>query len=225
VKNIILIGAANGIGEATCRNLSIENKVFAISKSKRPDHFNENVKYYQGDITNYERVNEILNDIFEIEKDIDGIIYNSGILIKEAFEYQSIENMRLQMEVNYFGLVNIIQRIVSKVDHHRPLHILYIGSMSGFQNSKRYSGLSAYGASKAAAHSLFQSLAEEFKQTEMRFNSLSFGAVKTEMLDKAHPNTSEYFDVEYAAAFIKNTLLEGFKLFNGQVIPISKASL
>ena len=59
--------------------------------------------------------------------------------------------------------------------------------MGGVQGSAKFGGLTAYSSSKMGLQGVVEVLAEEFKETNWRFNCLALGAVQTEMLEEAFP--------------------------------------
>lgn len=100
-------------------------------------------------------------------------------------------------------------------------HIVNISSMSGYQGSSKYPGLSVYGAAKGALSILGESLAAEFGKEGPSINSLSLGAAQTEMLEKAFPGYTAPLKADEMADFIYWFALNGNKYFNGQNIPVA----
>ena len=64
-------------------------------------------------------------------------------------------------------------------------------------------------------------LAEEFKESEICFNTLALGAVQTEMLEEAFPGYKANTSAFEMANFIYKFSLEGNTFFNGKTIPVS----
>jgi NAD(P)-dependent dehydrogenase (short-subunit alcohol dehydrogenase family) len=100
-------------------------------------------------------------------------------------------------------------------------HVINISSMGGYQGSKKFAGLSHYSASKAALASLTECLAEEYKKDDIIFNALALGAVQTEMLNEAFPGLKASLSPEEMGTYIANFAIEGKKIYNGKVIPVS----
>ena len=103
-------------------------------------------------------------------------------------------------------------------------HVVSISSMGGVQNSQKFPGLSLYSTSKGTLITLTQCLAEEYKNTGLKFNCLALGAVQTEMLDKAFPDYKAPVSAAEMGEFIVNLYSHGAQYFNGQVIPVSMAT-
>jgi NAD(P)-dependent dehydrogenase (short-subunit alcohol dehydrogenase family) len=81
--------------------------------------------------------------------------------------------------------------------------------------------LSVYSSSKSAISSLSESLAEEYKDTSMRFNTLALGAVDTEMLKESLPGYMAKVSAKQIAAYIGHFAIQGYSLVNGKVIPLA----
>jgi len=222
--NFLLFGAAHGIGYALCKKLSLNHKVYAISFSSQLEQINENIYYQQCDVRDELSLKKSLEKVFDQASGIDFIIYNSGYLVKNDFHKQTNEEITLQMGVNFFGLSNALQIILANLKAESKTSIIYIGSMSGYQDSQKYAGLSYYGASKAAAQALIQSLASEYDHTNIRFNALALGAVDTEMLKKAHGNSLQSMHIDQASDYIMDFILTKSTQMNGQVIPFTAIS-
>ena len=67
-------------------------------------------------------------------------------------------------------------------------------------------------------------IAEEYKDSQLSFNSLCLGYVQTKMLEKAFPGYQAEVSPFEMAEYIYNFSVNGKKLFNGKVIPISKSN-
>ena len=103
----------------------------------------------------------------------------------------------------------------------KPTHVVNIGSMGGVQGSVKFPGLSIYSASKAALATLTECLAAEYPDKNIYFNCLALGAVQTEMFDEAFPGYKAPLTADEAAEFITDFALNGYKYFNGKIIPVS----
>ncbi|HTF82274.1 MAG TPA: SDR family oxidoreductase, partial [Cytophagales bacterium] len=103
-------------------------------------------------------------------------------------------------------------------------HIVNIGSIGGFQGSKKFSGLTAYSASKSALTGLTETLAEELKYQNIKVNCLALGAVQTQMFEKAFPNHSAPNAADEIAIYIHDFSINGHKYFNGKTLPVATST-
>ena len=118
----------------------------------------------------------------------------------------------------------IIKHVIELNGQQRKLHVVNIGSMGGVQGSVKFPGLSAYSSSKAALANLTECLAEEYKETPIRFNCLALGSVNTEMLKDAFPGFEGSNEPNEMAKFIKEFALTGYKFYNGKVLPVATST-
>lgn len=217
-KVILLIGASSGIGQELCQQMLASHKVIAISRNPWKGVAHEHLFFYQCDIAEPLALQHLLEAVLHEHGSIDAAIYNAGVLVSKAWDEQSSEEIERQMQVNFFGFVEMLKGLKLNTRLNEAIHILYVGSLSGYQNSKRFSGLSMYGASKAAAHSLVQSLAAEFEGSGIRINAIALGAVDTEMLQKAHGNLPFAMQKQDVAQYIIGFMKEAYSTINGQIV-------
>ena len=224
-KIIIVTGASRGIGYQTALNLAdTGHKVIATarteSKLKELASKTENgtIIPVAADLT----VSEHIQKISEIAKDlggIDGLINNAGLVHKESFSDTSIDDYMQLMDVNVYGTVRLIQAI--KPYMNNGSHILNISSMSGFQGSLKFPGLSAYGAAKAAVIGLSEVLSAEFSEDNISVNCLAIGAVQTEMLAEAFPGFEAPVSAKQMGNYIADFIIRGHQFYNGKVLPVA----
>lgn len=229
--NIVITGASKGIGFETALEFSknAENKVFALSRNiealkklvaKAAElHGHNNVVIAPFDVTNFSNL-DIVSLTKGIEK-VDLLINNAGLLINAPFMELDLDDWRTIFEVNLFGVVNLTKALVPFLAKSSAAHIVNIGSMGGFQGSSKFSGLSAYSASKAALANLTECLAEELQPLKIAVNCLALGAVQTEMLAAAFPTYKAPLNGSEMAQFITSFGLNGHQYMNGKIIPVS----
>ncbi|HDZ41931.1 MAG TPA: SDR family oxidoreductase [Bacteroidetes bacterium] len=226
--NIIITGASRGIGRETAISLAAQrnNRILVVSRTEsllqklsRETEFN-NISYIATDLNESLRSPEgFLEQVDSHFKKIDILINNAGILIYKPFTDLNYSEIRLMTETNFMSPMLLIKALFSSF--HRGSHIVNISSMGGFQGSSRYPGMSVYSAGKAALANLTESLASEYEKEGIFFNCLALGAVQTEMLKEAFPGYRAPLKAGEMAGFISWFALEGNKLFNGKVLPVS----
>ncbi len=226
--NILITGASKGIGREVALILSKDpdNNIFIISRSEEPleqlskEAVHKNISYKVSDLNILAKEPEKLLKLVREEFDtLDILINNAGFLIAKPFTDLSHKDDELIISTNFLSPMWIIRSLLPIIP--RGGHIVNISSMSGFQGSSKYSGLSVYGASKGALSILGESLAAEFGKEGPSINSLSLGAAQTEMLEKAFPGYKAPLQADEIADFICWFALNGNKYFNGQNIPVA----
>lgn len=230
--NIIVTGASKGIGYDVVLEFSKsgDNKIIAIARDydklielqkKCFENYQNKIEIVKFDITeDAAHNNDLLSALKEIET-VDILINNAAVLINKKFEDLSEEDWSLTFSTNVFGPVNLIKLIYSKLKNSRFAHIINISSIGGLERTKKFSGLSAYSASKAALVNLTECMAEEFLEDNIFCNCLSLGSVNTEMFREAFPSYSTEVSSTEISKFICDFSKNYRKFFNGKVIPIA----
>jgi short-subunit dehydrogenase len=163
---------------------------------------------------------EDLSEILTKYSEIDYVVNNAGLLINKAFLELTEKDIQTSYDVNVIGVMKSLQIVLPKMFTSGG-HVVNISSMGGFQGTVKFSGLSTYSSSKAALVSLTEMLAEEYKESKVKFNCLCLGAVQTEMLEKAFPGYQAPISATKMAEYIVNFTLNAFNWINGKVIPVS----
>lgn len=230
--NIIVTGASRGIGYDVVLEFSKnrDNRIIAIARDydklielqkKCFENYQNRIEIVKFDITtDVIHNNDLLNVLKKIET-VDTFINNAGILINKKFEDLSQEDWSLTFATNVFGPVNLIKLIYPKLKNSGFAHIVNISSIGGLERSKKFSGLSAYSASKAALVNLTECMAEEFLVDNIFCNCLSLGAISTEMFKEAFPSYNAEISSAEISKFICDFSKNYRKFFNGKVIPIA----
>ncbi len=224
MKNIIITGASKGIGYATALSLASKgHNVLAIARNedlldRLVSESGDKISTIAADISAIEGRAIISSEVQKMGS-VDILINNAGILIKKSFLELTADDWKTQFDVNLFGIVELIKLTLPLLNSGSQ--ILNIGSMGGFQGSKKFKGLSAYGATKAALANLTETLAVELSDRGIHVNCLSLGAVSTDMQKNAFPGLKPEISSTRMGEFIANFAVNDGFLFNGKVIPVA----
>ena len=231
--NVVLTGASRGIGYQTALNLSqagVKNLVLVARDLQALEvlmnechsiHSESNVKIISADISTLELDSDREFFIQQIGLDkIDVLINNAGLLINKQFLEFNTEEAQQVFNVNFHAPANLIKMVIPFLKKSEKAHVVNISSISGFQGSSKYPGLTYYSASKAALASLTECLASEYAETNIKFNCLALGAVQTEMLAEAFPGYQAPLKAEQMGKYIADFALSGHNYYNGQILPV-----
>lgn len=228
--NVIITGASKGIGFALAKQFSQckQIRLYLIARSE------DLLLQLKKECLRQSPHAEIIPIVFDMQnlllqelpaaidcKHIDILINNAGALIKKDFEELKTEEIIGMTTINFVAPALLIQKSLDIMGGEKPSHVINISSMGGFQGSAKFPGLSIYSASKAAISALTECLAVEYNQKNIFFNSLALGAVQTEMLGNAFPDYKAPLTPGEMAEFIKDFAINGYKYFNGKVLPVS----
>ncbi len=223
-KNILIVGASTGIGEEMTKLFALnkENTVLAISRNVESNtdfEMLENVICKNIDLESTNLKTD-LDQFLDGFQSIDYVVFNAGKLINKPFLELTEEEILSSYKVNVLSAFNVFQVVIPKLKNPNS-HVVTISSMGAFQGSVKFSGLSSYSSSKAALTNLTEMLAEEFKNSNISFNSLCLGAAQTEMLEQAFPGYQAPVSASKMAEYIVDFTLNANQWINGKVIPVS----
>jgi len=224
VQELFLVtGATRGIGLEIRKALLAQNKaVLSLSRSAETgmQAFGE-LDFRMGlDLTSTaDNPKRVLEWLQAKNFSVKGLVNNAGLLLNRPADQISVEEMQQMWLVNVLGAMRLTQGLLPFLA--AGSHVLNIGSMGGFQGSRKYQGLSGYSASKAALANLTECWAEEWAERGVRVNCLALGAVGTDMLSTAFPGYTAPLSSTEMGGYIARFLLEGHRFYNGQILPVT----
>ena len=226
--NIIITGASRGIGYATALELAANPKHQVYVLSRNTAALNALAEAGEEEF-GYRNIHPITFDLKKVGNiveqlalsKVDILIHNAGTLLNKPFEETTHQDWHTVFEVNVFGVARLTQVLLPLLKASPSAHVINVSSMGGVQGSSKFPGLSAYSASKAALATLTECLAEEYKETSIRFNCLALGAVQTEMLAEAFPGYEAPLTSEEMGEYFAYFSLNGHKFYNGKVLPVA----
>lgn len=223
MKNIIITGTSSGIGLELVKIYSKNGfRVISLSRSDLPLLGLDGVEHINFDISEKESLDKLISLVENKYKRIDVLINNAGKLINKSFKDLSKDDLYNIYDVNVFGVISLIQSLLPFFK--KDSHVVNISSIGGISGSSKFPGLTAYSSSKGALNILTEVLAEEFKESGPKFNSLSLGSVNTPMLNQAFPGYQAQVNPNEMASFIYDFANNSSKVFNGKVIPVSSSN-
>lgn len=113
---------------------------------------------------------------------IDVLLNNAGYGIIGAVEETPIEDMRAQLETNFFGAFLVVQAVLPVMRAQKSGAIANISSMLGSMSGP---GFAAYSASKFALSGLTEALAQEVTPLGIKALTVEPGAFKTDFAGAA----------------------------------------
>ena len=172
-KVVIVTGASSGIGLALAKMLLKNNYiVYGLDRNEHIDEFETLIC----DLTNYDRVKECFEQIYQKEGHIDILVNNAGMGISGAVEFIEMDRRKKLFEVNMFAAVNCSKMIIPYFKKNGGGKILNTSSLAGviplpFQTD--------YSMSKAAINSFTMCLRNELKPLNIKVCAVMPGDTKT----------------------------------------------
>lgn len=185
-KNVIVTGAARGIGKAIAKKYA-ENEatVFIFDMMGAEDTANElkdkglNVVGINIDITDYNGVQKKVGEIIKDYGHIDIIVNNAGIIARDEFVDLSYDTWNKVMNVNINGNFNLCKAVIPSMIERKTGKILNITSIAGKMGDITASA--AYGTSKGAINTLTRSLARQLAKYNITVNAIAPHAIESDM--------------------------------------------
>lgn len=207
-KNIIVTGTARGMGKTMAETFA-ENgaNVIACARKETKDHRelckkieDENGVKVIGiyfELTDPEQIKNAVKEIRGTKLQIDGLVNNAGITHNALFQMTNMDEVRNEMEVNFFAPYLFTQYISKLMVRNKKGSIVNIASTAALDGN---SGKSAYGASKAALITMTLCISEELAAGGIRANAICPGVTQTDMAG----TMPEYIlDIQKEASFLK----------------------
>ncbi len=195
-KNIVINGASSGIGRQCAITFSkLGANVILIARNKERlqetyDRLNKgNHLIIPQDITEYDKLEEVINTAVHKAGKISGFVHSAGIemtLPLRSMNPSYYEEMFAINVISGFELARIISR-KEYLDENGGSFV-FISSIMGIIGN---AALVGYSASKGALISAVRSMAIELARKNIKVNSISPGYIKTEMTKKMFNYISE----------------------------------
>lgn len=157
---ILITGITSGFGRAMASQLCTDgHKVYGTYR--RDSEQIPGVIYLKADVRDKESLRMAVDTVIEKEGCIDTVISNAGMGIGGPLEFTSIDDAQRQMDVNFMGMVRLLNQVVPVMRRQRHGHIICISSIGGLMGLP-YQGM--YSASKFAIEGYCEALRLEVRQ-------------------------------------------------------------
>jgi len=186
--NILITGASRGLGRAIALALAneITDSMFFITyrtNKQKAKQVAEEIRNrhnrcisLQLDVTDRERLKEVVAIIISSYEKIDVLINNAGINMDRTLKKMSDEQWDKVIEVNLTGVANVTRAFLPYINDGGC--IINISSIIGITGNF---GQTNYAASKAGVIALSKSLAKEVARNKIRVNVIAAGFMETDM--------------------------------------------
>ncbi|MDP4178745.1 MAG: SDR family oxidoreductase [Bacillota bacterium] len=236
-KIALVTGGSRGIGRAISILLAEKGANVIINYSKDEKALLETVKIINGaggyvesikaDISNYEDVKKMIDQIINKFGKLDILVNNAGISKIGLFSDMSYEEYNSLININLIGTLNCSHCAVKYMIRQKSGSIINISSIWGNAGA---SCEAIYSASKGAINSFTKSLAKELGPSNIKVNAIAPGVIQTEMnnwltneekqdLENEIPlmHFGSPFDVAELAVFLAS---DSSKYITGQIITV-----
>lgn len=163
---VVITGANNGIGLYMAATLLEDGYRVAALDLSGDNFITLREKYpgcalfYRCDVTSDDEVNAAIDGVLRQWQSIDVLVNNACIALFSPFEDKSIEDIRREFDVNYFGYVRTIKAVLPYMKAKKKGIIHNVSSSVGFTG---YAGISGYTSTKGAIEALTRTLRLELR--------------------------------------------------------------
>ncbi len=168
-RTILITGANNGIGMAlTQALLDMGDRVAALDLSlENLVQATPNLLALLCDVTDPEHVQSVVDEVSRQWGGVDILINNACLALFTPFDERTLDDIRREFEVNYFGYLNMIRAVLPlmKKQGHGVVH--NVSSGVGFTGMP---GMTGYTSTKGAIEALTRTLALEYAPSGIIFN-------------------------------------------------------
>jgi NAD(P)-dependent dehydrogenase (short-subunit alcohol dehydrogenase family) len=179
MKTVFITGISRGIGKGLALKFLKEGYfVLGTSITGDADFSNENLKLFQLDLYEERSIAVCAEAVKAFGKKIDIFINNAGVLLDEGEPNIVIEKLRLTLQVNLVGAIDITQRLLPIINEGG--HIINISSSAGSLKNVHHPDYPAYKISKAGLNMFTSQLAFHLKG-KIKVSSVHPGRVRTDM--------------------------------------------
>ncbi len=180
----IVTGASQGIGAGLASGFRAAGYAVVGTALSMPDSDEPDFLTVEGDITEAETAQRVVESALERFGRIDSLINNAGIFIGKPFTDYTLEDYAAITAVNLAGFFHITQRAISHMVTQGSGHVVNVStSLVDHADSTRPAALAAL--TKGGLAAVARSLAIEYASRGVRCNTVTLGVIKTPMHDLA----------------------------------------
>lgn len=184
-KTWFITGASSGFGNELVKAvISRGDKVVATFRKPEQaivfsDQHKENGLGVVMDVNSELQINQALQQALNRFGSVDVLVNNAGYGTIGAIEEFSLEEIRAQMETNFFGAVTVTKAFLPHMRERGSGHIVQLSSQAGF---RAVGGFGIYNASKFALEGFSEALAQEVAPFGIKVTIVEPGPFRTEFL-------------------------------------------
>jgi short-subunit dehydrogenase len=216
-KTALVTGCSSGIGYSTClllarNNFKVYGTVRNLSKAKKIQEVIDKEKIHLKiillDVNDSESIQNAIRDILYDSRKIDVLINNAGYGMFGPIEDITTEDVKLQFETNFFGVIRLIKEIVPIMRKQGNGTIVNISSMVGRFGVPLNA---AYVSSKFAIEGLSESISYELAEFGIKIIVIEPGVVQTNFFNNLKINgldtSSPYYELmKKRVSFLKTAM-------------------
>ena len=161
---------------ATMRDVTRRERLDAALASA--ENLADQVEVRQLDVTEFEKIPPTISDIARDHGRIDALVNNAGFAVGGFAEDVALDELRLQLDTNFFGQVAVTKAVLPIMRAQRAGHIIMVSSILGLLGQPM---VSSYCASKHALEGWTEALRIEVRSLGIKVVLVEPGGYKTDI--------------------------------------------
>lgn len=194
MKNVIITGAANGVGASIARILKEENLILVdIDKVNLEKIANElNSKYFVCDLSNVDEINNVVDLISKQYEKIDCLINCAGMWISGDIskleqpifdQMNTLERIKSVIDLNVFGTIAMVKSIFPIMKKQGYGQIININSQSGVTCEPPFP---VYNATKHSTNAFRKAIQDDLARNNIKITDVCPGLIQTDFYKRAN---------------------------------------
>ena len=194
MKNVIITGAANGVGKAVAELLSNERLILLDIDENNLKDLAEKLKsdYYVCDVSDDKQVLNVVNEISSKYEKIDCLINCAGMWISGDMskveepmykEMNELNRIKKVIDTNVFGVIAMIKSIFPIMKKQGYGQIININSQSGVMCEPPFP---VYNASKTGSNAFRKAIQNDLAQNNIKITDICPGLIQTDFYKRAN---------------------------------------
>lgn len=181
MRVVLITGATSGVGFEAAKLFSQERdtKVISLSVSlgniKRAKEKLPQVDFLQCDVSDYNALLKVENDIEKRYGKIDVLVNNAGTIVPGNIETLSVEGWDKVIKNNFSSYFYVSKAFLPLLKKGTNANIVYISSISATAGGSSI----AYSCAKAGVNMIAQTLSKDLAQYNIRVNTISPGMLNS----------------------------------------------
>jgi len=201
-KVVLITGGIRGIGLATAKAFAEADADIVIVDIEPPDsdlviaalekikRFGVRAKYYKMDVSNFDEVQKVANEILKEFGKVDILINNAGINRDKLFKDMTKQDWDLVINVDLTGVFNVTKAFVNQMIERGSGVIINVSSIVGLDGNI---GQANYASAKAGVAGFTYALGKELARYGIRVIGVAPGFTLTRMVERVPEKIKEHF--------------------------------
>jgi 3-oxoacyl-[acyl-carrier protein] reductase len=194
LDTIFISGGTSGLGFQTAEHFvssgasviicgrnsaSVENSIRRLKEVARSD---QSILGFTCDVADAASVSKMFVEINQLGMSVQVLVCNAGVIGPiDEFLKNDLTEWQNAFNINFYGTLNLVAATLPEMLLSKKGRVIHI---SGGGATSPLFGMSSYAASKAAAVRFIETLALEYKDSGITFNSIAPGMLKTKLLNQ-----------------------------------------